>query len=133
MSEPVQQEKPEQAEDAQMNPEELYREEIYTDRKIVVIRALIPIHVSGEFDDRRPVIYTGEAQIMTQMGPLPISFDIKADNLADAVAKYKEAAKAGVQETIQKLQELRRQEASKLVVPGQPGFTPPSGSGIVMP
>ena len=26
MSEPVQQEKPEQAEDAQMNPEELYRE-----------------------------------------------------------------------------------------------------------
>ena len=45
----------------------------------------------------------------------------------------KEAAKAGVQETIQKLQELRRQEASKLVVPGQPGFTPPSGSGIVMP
>ena len=59
MSEPVQQEKPEQAEDAQMNPEELYREEIYTDRKIGVIRALIPIHVSGEFDDRRPVIYTG--------------------------------------------------------------------------
>ena len=39
MSEPVQQEKPEQAEDAQMNPEELYREEIYTDRKIGVIRA----------------------------------------------------------------------------------------------
>lgn len=30
---------------------------------------------------------------MTQMGALPISFDIEADNLAAAVANYREAAK----------------------------------------
>ncbi len=135
MSEPIQTENTEQAQEkeARMNPDALYREEIYTDRKIGVIRALIPIKISGEFDDTRTTLYTGEGQIMTQMGPLPISFEIPAQNLAEAVEKYGEAAKKGVQETIEKLQELRRQEASKLVVPGQPGFSAPQGSGIVMP
>lgn len=73
---------------------------------------------------------------MTQMGALPISFDIEADNLAAAVANYREAAKAGVEKTMKELQELRRAAASKIVVPGQPGFTPPEGaggSGLVMP
>ena len=85
---------------------------------------------------RSKVIYTGEAQIMTQMGALPISFDIEADNLAAAVANYREAAKAGVEKTMKELQELRRAAASKIVVPGQPGFTPPEGaggSGLVIP
>lgn len=59
---------------------------------------------------------------MTQMGALPISFDIEADNLAAAVANYREAAKAGVEKTMKELQELRRAAASKIVVPGQPGL-----------
>jgi len=38
---------------------------------------------------------------------------------------------------MKELQELRRQAASKIVVPGQPGFNPPPaggtpGSGIIM-
>ena len=114
----------------QMDAANLFREEIYTDRKIGVIRCLVPVTADGK------VIYTGEAQIMTQMGALPISFDIEADNLAAAVANYREAAKAGVEKTMKELQELRRAAASKIVVPGQPGFTPPEGaggSGLVMP
>lgn len=121
--------------DAQMELTNLYREEIYTDRKIGVIRCLVPILADGNKDESRPVIYTGEAQIMTQMGALPISFDIEADSLEAAVKGYREAAKAGVERTMKELQELRRQAASKLVVPGQPGFSSPdaSGSGLVMP
>ncbi|CDA43507.1 putative uncharacterized protein [Proteobacteria bacterium CAG:139] len=56
--------------------------------------------------------------------------------MAAAVANYREAAKAGVEKTMKELQELRRAAASKIVVPGQPGFTPPEGaggSGLVMP
>lgn len=124
----------------QMDAANLFREEIYTDRKIGVIRCLVPVTADGKVDESRKVIYTGEAQIMTQimtqMGALPISFDIEADNLAAAVANYREAAKAGVEKTMKELQELRRAAASKIVVPGQPGFTPPEGaggSGLVMP
>ena len=107
----------------QMDAANLFREEIYTDRKIGVIRCLVPVTAEGKVDESRKVIYTGEAQIMTQMGALPISFDIEADN-------------AGVEKTMKELQELRRAAASKIVVPGQPGFTPPEGaggSGLVMP
>ena len=83
----------------QMDAANLFREEIYTDRKIGVIRCLVPVTADGKVDESRKVIYTGEAQIMTQMGALPISFDIEADNLAAAVANYREAAKAGVEKT----------------------------------
>jgi hypothetical protein len=54
---------------------------------------------------------------MTNMGPLPISFEIDAANLADAVAKYGEAAKVGVEQTLRDLQEMRRQASSSLVIP----------------
>ena len=84
----------------QMDAANLFREEIYTDRKIGVIRCLVPVTADGKVDESRKVIYTGEAQIMTQMGALPISFDIEADNLAAAVANYREAAKAGVEKTM---------------------------------
>ena len=83
----------------QMDAANLFREEIYTDRKIGVIRCLVPVTAEGKVDESRKVIYTGEAQIMTQMGALPISFDIEADNLAAAVANYREAAKAGREKT----------------------------------
>ena len=66
----------------QMDAANLFREEIYTDRKIGVIRCLVPVTAEGKVDESRKVIYTGEAQIMTQMGALPISFDIEADNLS---------------------------------------------------
>ena len=62
----------------QMDAANLFREEIYTDRKIGVIRCLVPVTAEGKVDESRKVIYTGEAQIMTQMGALPISFDIEA-------------------------------------------------------
>lgn len=104
----------------QMDAANLFREEIYTDRKIGVIRCLVPVTAEGKVDESRKVIYTGEAQIMTQMGALPISFDIEADNLAAAVANYREAAKAGVEKTMKELQELRRAAASKIVVPVSP-------------
>jgi hypothetical protein len=104
--------------DIQMDPASLYREEVYTDRKIGTIRAIVPVTADGAADLGRKVLYIGEAQIVTQAGPLPVSFDIDAPSLSAAVAAYGEAAKAGVERTIQQLQELRRQSSSSLIVPG---------------
>jgi hypothetical protein len=74
--------------DATMDATSLYREEIYTDRKVGTLRVLSPVKTDGTPDARRRTVYQGEAQLMTNVGPLPISFDIDADNLSDAVAKY---------------------------------------------
>jgi hypothetical protein len=63
----------------------------------------------------------GEAQIMTQVGPLPVTFDIDATSLSDAVTKYADAARVAVERTVRELQDMRRQAASSLVLPGQGG------------
>jgi hypothetical protein len=117
--------------DISMDAASLYREEIYTDRKVGTIRTLVPVTPSGATDGSRPVVYAGEAQIMTQMGPLPISFEIEAKSLSEAVAGYAAAAKVAVERTVKELQELRRQAASSIVLPGQGGAGgfPPGGLG----
>lgn len=116
--------------DISMDASSLYREEIYTDRKIGTIRALVPVTALGATDGGRPVVYTGEAQIMTQMGPLPINFDIEARSLAEAVEGYAAAAKIAVERTVKELQDMRRQAASSIVLPGQGGAGyPPGGLG----
>jgi hypothetical protein len=112
-----------------MDPTSLYREEVITDRKVGTLRMLTPLKTDGSTDTARPVIYMGEAQIMTNAGPLPISFDVEAANLAEAVDKFGAAAKEAVERTVRDLQELRRQAASSIVVP-QGGMGALGGGGL---
>jgi hypothetical protein len=116
--------------DATMDASTLYREEIVTDRKVGTIRMMIPVNSDGAPDPARATVYTGEAQIMTNMGALPVSFDIEATSLADAVAKYGEAAKAGIERTMRELQEMRRQASSGLIVPPPGAAGALSGGGL---
>ena len=109
-----------------MDAASLYREEIYTDRSVGTLRVLIPVTAEGTPDASRPTVYTGEAQLMTSVGPLPISFDVPATNLADAVAKYADASKEGVAHAMHELAEMRRQASSSIVIP-QGGALPPVG------
>jgi hypothetical protein len=116
--------------DPKMDPASLYREDIVTDRKVGTIRMLTPLKVDGTTDAARPVIYMGEAQIMTGAGPLPISFEIEATVLSDAVDKFGDAAKEAIERTVRDLQDLRRQAASSIVVPqGGMGGLGPGGLG----
>jgi len=132
------------ATDASMDIATLYREEVYTDRKVGTLRVLVPVKSDGGTDAARSTVYTGEAQLMTNMGPLPISFDIAAKDLGEAVQKYAEAAKTGIEHTMRELQDLRRQQSSSLIVPpagaaaalgagGLGGGMPRGGGKIQMP
>lgn len=109
-----------------MDATSLYREEIYTDRAVGTLRVLSPVTSTGAFDPSRPVVFTGEAQLMTTVGPLPISFEVPAATLAEAVANYAEAAKDGVAHAMRELAEMRRQASSSIVIP-QGGALPPGG------
>ena len=121
--------------DARMDAASLYREEIYTDRAAGTLRVLVPVKADGSADAARPTLFIGEAQILTNMGPLPISFEVDAKNLAGAIENYGEAAKVGVERAVRELQELRRQASSSIVVPGAgaaaglTGGLPPGGLG----
>lgn len=83
----------EQGMDAKMDPTALVREDVISDRRVGTIRILTPITVEGVRDETRDVLFFGEAQIMTQVGALPINFQIEAKTLAEAVEGYGEAAK----------------------------------------
>src|SRR5215203_5318082 len=115
--------------ETRMDAASLYREEIITDRKVGTLRVMTPLTPDGATDAGRPVIYMGEAQIMTNAGPLPISFDVEAANLAEAVDKFGAAAKEAIERTVRDLQELRRQAASSIVVP-QGGMGALGGGGL---
>jgi hypothetical protein len=116
--------------DPKMDPAALYREDIITDRKVGTLRVLTPIKNDNTADGSRAVLYMGEAQIMTGAGPLPISFEIEAANLAEAIDKFGDAAKEAIERTVRELQELRRQAASSIVVPqGGMGGIGPGGLG----
>jgi hypothetical protein len=117
--------------DAKMDVNSLYREEMITDRKVGMIRRLVPIKSDGTDDPARATQYVGQAEIMTNMGPLPISFDIPGTTLADAVAGFPQAATEAVERTVEQLQEMRRQQASQLVVPqgGMPNLGGAGGPG----
>jgi hypothetical protein len=113
-----------------MDAASVYREDVYTDRKVGTIRCLTPVKSDGAPDAGRQPLYVGEAQILTPMGAVPVTFEIDAASLDDAVKKYEEAAKEGVERTVREIQEYRRQAASSIVIPqGGAGGLPGMGGG----
>ena len=74
------------------------------------------------------MLWIGQTQLMSRMGALPLSFEIRAADLKEAVEKFGEAANAALQETMQKLEDMRREAASSIIVPEGGGF-PGGGAG----
>jgi hypothetical protein len=130
----------ESGQEAAMDSKALYQEEVFTDRKVGMIRRMTPLTLEGVRDMERKVLYIGQAEIMTNMGPVPINFEIEAETFAQAIQGFGAAAAEGIERTVQQIQEMRRQQASQLVVPGagmggmgaMPG-APPSRGKIQFP
>ena len=128
----------------QMSAEELYREEIFTDRRVGTIQRLTPVTAAGNTDGSRQVLYVGQTQILTAAGALPLSFEIEAKALDEATKLFGDAAKVALQQTMERLEEMRRDAASSIIVPetgaagqlggfGGAGGLPGAGGKIRMP
>src|SRR5215470_8001671 len=55
----------------------LYREEVFTDRRAGTLRKLTPITVDGSVDSSRQVLFSGQTQLLTPAGVLPLVFEIE--------------------------------------------------------
>ena len=117
-----------------MDPANLYREEVFTDRKIGTIRVMRPVGKDSTADAARKVLYVGETQLMTPVGALPLAFEIEAGSLGDAAQKFADFAAVAVERAVKELQEMRRQQSSSIVIPEgiPPGLGGPGGR-IKMP
>jgi hypothetical protein len=116
---------------AAMDPATIYREETFTDRRVGTIRRLTPVTGDGSPDATRPVTFVGQAQVMTPMGAVPISFELDAETLDVAIANFGDAAEHAVQQTMRELQEMRREQASSLVIPDSAGGALPSPGDLL--
>lgn len=124
-----------------MNGDDLYLEEVYTDRRVGTIQRLTPVTASGEADSSRPIRFLGQAQLLTPGGALPLSFEIAAKSLQEAIEGFGEAAENALEDTMKRIEEMRREAASSLIVPGSGGGMPGGGApgggmpggGIQMP
>ena len=116
---------------ATMDSTQIYLEETFTDRKVGTIRRLTPVTADGSTDAARPVIFVGQAQVMTPMGAIPISFELEAVSLNVAIEKFGAAAEQAVQQTMRELQEMRREQASSLVIPDAAGGALPNPSDLL--
>ena len=115
-----------------MDPNGLYREENYTDQKTGAIRKLTPVKADGTEDTDRSVEFYGSAQVMTPMGAMPLNFALEGATLGEAAEDFAGKAEIAVEEAGRELERMRRDQASKIVVPGQGGNgNGPSGSGII--
>jgi hypothetical protein len=116
---------------AAMDSTQIYREETFTDRKVGTIRRLTPVGADGAVDSARPVIFVGQAQVMTPMGAVPISFELEAATLNAAIEVFGAAAENAVQQTMRELQEMRREQASSLVIPDAGGAGLPNPGDLL--
>jgi hypothetical protein len=114
-----------------MDAAQIYREETFTDRKVGTIRRMTPVTADGSDDSARPVLFIGQAQVMTPMGALPISFELDASSLNVAIEKFGPAAELAVQQTMRELQEMRREQASSLVIPDSAGGALPNPGDLM--
>jgi len=110
-----------------MTSEDLYLEEVFTDRRVGTIQRLTPVTASGDADSSRQLRFVGQAQIMTPAGALPLSFEIAANSLQEAVDGFGAAAEVAVEDTMKRIEEMRREAASSLIVPGASGGGAPGG------
>lgn len=112
----------------EMNIADLYREEVFTDRKIGSIIRMTPVTPEGNADSTRPVLFSGQTQTLTPMGPMPINFELPAQSLQEAVQMFTATARVAVENTMREMQRMQTGAASSFILPGEGG---PQGGGKI--
>lgn len=113
--------------EVQLDSANLYREETFTDRRAGSVRRLTPVTPGGAPDPSRPVLFAGQTQLLTPAGILPLTFEIPAATLEEALQRFPEGVRAGLEQAIDEARELRREAASRIVVPEVGAGASPGG------
>jgi hypothetical protein len=121
--------------DVKLDAAGMYREEVFTDRRAGTIRKLTPVTIDGNVDNTREVLFSGQTQLLTPAGVLPLVFEIDAQTMEEALQKFPEGVKGALEQAIDEAREMRREQASRIVVPevggGGLGPGPAAGGGKI--
>ena len=103
--------------EVKLDPAGLYKEETFTDRRAGTLRRLTPVTLEGATDPSRPVLFSGQTQLLTPAGVLQLVFELEAGTLEEALQQFPEGVKAALEQAIEEAREMRRESASRIVVP----------------
>ena len=101
----------------QMDQDNLYHEETFTDMKAGWIRRLTPVNRDGARDKRRESLFIGQTQLVTPEGPIPIQCQIPAKSLPDAIKKFPEFMEMTMKQMVEQAMEMQRQAGSRIITP----------------
>jgi len=109
--------------DFELDAQNLYREESYTDLKAGAIRRLMPVLADGSPDGSRTEIFVGTTQLLTPEGPLPVQARLMANSFQEALAAYPAAMRQATLDMIAQLEEMQKKyqdkDDSRIIVPGR--------------
>src|SRR5258708_3550640 len=74
--------------EVQLDLKALYREDVFTDRRAGSIRRLTPVTADGSVDPSRPVLFSGQTQLLTPAGVLPPRVASHAGTPAGGVKEF---------------------------------------------
>lgn len=113
----------------------LFKEEMFTDRRVGTIQRLTQVDGDGQPVDGGEVVFVGQTQLVTRAGPLPLSFELDAKTLAEAAEKFGAGASQAMEDTVKRLEEMRREQSSSIIVPEAGGAQGglPGGGQLKMP
>jgi hypothetical protein len=103
--------------DIRIDATQLYREDVFTDRRAGTLRKMTPIKPDGSDDPSRTVLFAGQTQLLTPAGVLPLMFEIEAATLQQAIDMFPDAVKVALEQAIDEAREMRREQSSRIVVP----------------
>jgi hypothetical protein len=97
----------------------LWKEETITDLKVGSIRKLTPINLDGTEDESRQSTFSATTNVMTPGGALPISGEIAATNLEEAVENFNDAINTAIQKLQEDMIKMQQEQANKIVTPDE--------------
>ena len=106
-------------ENIQIDGSNLWKEEHFTDLKIGNIRKLTPVKPDGTEDESRTAVYSATTNIMTPGGALPVSGEIEASTLAEAVENFPAAINAAIKQLQEEMIQMQKEQASRIVTPDE--------------
>jgi hypothetical protein len=105
--------------DLNLNADNLYREESFTDFKVGAIRKLTPVKKDGSEDASRNPVFMGQTQLMSPEGPIPVSCLIEGTSLEEVIEKFPGAIQEEIDKIIAMAQKSKQKDDSRIIMPGQ--------------
>ncbi len=80
---------------------------------------------------RGQFLFSGQTQLLTPGGVLPLGFEIDATTLEEAIEKFPLAVQEALNQAIEEAREMRRESQSRIVVPEAGGMGGLPGGGRI--